>query len=205
MKLDHVTTDNDNLPSKLAVRRYMLKRYHVDGDIRVFDACQGEGTIWRELRKEFELTTYWGADKKRKSGRIMRDSVELLTAGLSENVIDVDTYGSPWAHWIAILDNLRAPTTVFVTIGERGMQQRVLSVAEAESLGLGKALYDRLLPHKSTQGLGRLNMRLAKVAWLHMLARADLRGARIVHAAEGARGMSARYLGLRLEPVQATA
>lgn len=189
-----VKTDNDNLPAKLAVRRHMLKRWHADGDIRVFDACQGSGVLWRELRKEFELTSYWGADMKRKSGRLARDSVQLIAAGLSENVIDVDTYGSPWAHWAAILGTLRAPTTVFLTIGEHGVRQRPLSAAEAKLLGLER-LYART-PHK-------LKLRLARVMLEQMLARAELRGARIVEAIEGERGASARYLGLRIEPTGA--
>jgi len=190
-----VKTDNDNLPAKLAVRRYMLKRYHADGDIRVFDACQGSGVLWRELRKEFALSSYWGADMKKKSGRLARDSVELVAAGLSENVLDVDTYGSPWGHWAAILATLRAPTTVFLTIGEHGVRQRPLSQAEAKLLGIGR-LYVKT-PHK-------LRLRLARVMLEQMLARAELRGVTIVEAIEGERGTSARYLGLRLEPASAS-
>lgn len=185
-------TDNDNLPAKLAVRRYMLKRYHRDGDIRVFDACQGSGVIWRELRKEFKVSTYWGVDMKRRSGRVTRDSVDILRAGLDENVIDADTYGSPWAHWLALLKRVQQPTTVYLTIGLKSARSnRPLSIAEAEALGIGR-LYAHT-PHK-------LRLRLAHVMLPQMIARAELVGVRIVEAVEGARGASARYFGLRLEP-----
>tara|TARA_R110000851_G_scaffold120002_2_gene248117 strand:- start:7673 stop:8263 length:591 start_codon:yes stop_codon:yes gene_type:complete len=187
-----VKTDNDNLPAKIAVRRHLLQRYHADGDIRVFDACQGSGVIWKKLREEFKVSSYWGSDLKRKSGRITRDSVDLLAAGLSENVIDVDTYGSPWGHWLEILKNLTAPTTVFLTIGLKSARSnRPLSIAEAEALGIGK-LYQRT-PHK-------LRLRLARVMFPQMLARAELLGVDLVEVVEGARGASARYLGIRIAP-----
>lgn len=188
-----VKTDNDNLASKIAVRRHFLQRYHKDGDIRVFDACQGSGIIWRELSKEFKPKTYWGADLKRKRGRVMIDSVELLAGGLSENVIDVDTYGSPWGHWLAALGHLSQPTTFFLTIGLKSARSsRPISIAEANALGVGRLF--KKMPHK-------LRLRLARGMLPQMLARAELLGARIVEAAEGAQGASARYIGVRVEPI----
>jgi len=185
-------TDNDNLGSKLALRRYFLDRYHADDAPRVFDACQGSGVIWQNLRAEHEVATYWGCDLKRKEGRVRADSADLIAAGLTENVIDVDTYGSPWSHWSAILRGAKVARTVFLTIGEHGVRQRPLTIAEAELLGLA-ALY-KSMPNK-------MKLRLAKTMTLRMLACAELWGFRIVEVAESSRGLSARYLGVRLEPL----
>jgi len=189
-------TDNDNLTSKLSLRRYFLERYHADEPPRVFDACQGSGVIWTNLRDEYKVATYWGCDLKRKAGRVHADSVELLKAGLSENVIDVDTYGSPWAHWSAILKGAKIARTVFLTIGEHGVRKRPLTLAEAELLGLAK-LYTSM-PNK-------MKLRLAKVMTLRMIACAELHGFRVVELAESSRGLSARYLGVRLEPIKPAA
>jgi len=40
------------------------------------------------------------------------------------DVIDVDTYGEPWAHWMEILGRLTKDTTVFLTCGAFGPQGR---------------------------------------------------------------------------------
>ncbi len=71
-------TDNSNLASKLALRRYFLDKYHADGPANVMDCCQGDGVIWRELRKQVSVASYWGIDKKAKKGRIKLDSVRVL-------------------------------------------------------------------------------------------------------------------------------
>lgn len=189
-------TDNDNLPAKLALRRHFLTTYHESGTARVFDACQGGGVIWKRLRAEIPVATYWGTDLKRKSGRLNTDSVALLEAGLTDDVIDVDTYGSPWAHWVAILKNVKGPTTVFLTIGEHGVRQRPLSLAEAKLLGLSP-LYSRM-PNK-------LKLRLARTMLLRLIACAELWGLELIEVAEGTRGLSARYLGVRLQPAPAPA
>jgi hypothetical protein len=117
--------DNDNAKSKLDLRRHFLSTYHADGSARVFDCCQGSALIWSKLRKEFPIASYWGVDLKAKSGRLKIDSSRVLEQpGWKENVIDVDTYGSPWEHWTAILQNMGESATVFLTIGtmSKGMQ-----------------------------------------------------------------------------------
>ena len=114
-------TDNDNLEAKLELRRHFMRTYHADGLARVFDCCQGSGTIWGRLRREFTVARYWGADQKRRAGRLKIDSARVLEApGWSDDVLDVDTYGAPWRHWWAILEHGRGPLTVFLTVG-RGM------------------------------------------------------------------------------------
>jgi len=110
--------DNHNLWAKLAIRRWALDRYHASGPIDVFDACQGSGRIWGTLRKEYTVSSYWGVDVKPLPGRLKIDSSRLLgVPGFSANVVDIDTYGSPWKHWLALLPNITIPTTVFLTVG----------------------------------------------------------------------------------------
>jgi hypothetical protein len=127
-------TDNHNPLGKLALRRYFLERYHGDGSATVFDCCQGGGLMWTELRKSIKVASYWGVDLKRKKGRLSIDSVRILEQGVSQNVIDVDSYGSPWKHWREILPRLQGPTTVFLTIGST-MHRGATDDAVLEILG----------------------------------------------------------------------
>ena len=112
-------TDNQFLSLKLFLRRYFLQKYHSTGPLHVFDACQGEGIIWKKLKSEFDLKSYWGVDRKpRSSGQIRIDSVKILAQpNWRFNIVDIDVYGSPWKHWSALLPNVSQPTTVFLTIG----------------------------------------------------------------------------------------
>src|SRR5438552_1243842 len=98
-------TDNHNLPAKLALRTYFLRKYHMQDvrrdaagatNINVLDCCQATGKIWGTLQREFPLAGYWGVDVKPKKGRLTIDSVKILDQpGWTQNVVDVDTYGSP--------------------------------------------------------------------------------------------------------------
>lgn len=70
------------------------------------------------LRTEFAIAQYWGVDVTPKSGRLKIDSVRILgQPGLEQNVIDIDTYGSPWKYWFALTRNAHASLTVFPTSG----------------------------------------------------------------------------------------
>ncbi len=110
-------TDNSHLEAKLKLRRYFLNKYHADGDVRVFDCCQGSGIIWEKLRGEYQVQTYWGVDLKPKKGRVVVDSARVLQCGLTENVVDIDTYGSPWKHYFNFSKTIAKPVTVFLTWG----------------------------------------------------------------------------------------
>lgn len=103
-------TDNTNLPAKLDLRRRFLRKYHAEDPANVLDCCQGDGVIWKTLRREFTIAGYWGVDTKRKPGRLRLDSSRILAqAGWLQNVVDIDTYGSPWRHWLAMLPNVKRP------------------------------------------------------------------------------------------------
>jgi hypothetical protein len=180
-------TDNHDPRAKLALRRYFLTKYHADDPPHVLDCCQGGGLLWKRLRQEFPVASYWGLDLKAKKGRLKLDSVRVLSQpGWPQNVIDVDTYGSPWKHWGAMLPNVVRPLTVLLTIGQwqMGTDSRII-----EALGLG----DLSIPPGIAIKLHGLGLR-------YLLAQAPAAALRIVEAIEAVSDGSARYVGLRLEP-----
>lgn len=180
--------DNANLAGKLALRRYFLQKYHADAPPVVLDCCQGSAVIWSTLRREFETSSYWGLDQKPKPGRLQVDSARVLALpGWRADVVDVDTYGSPWKHWLALVATLERPVTVFLTVGQwqMGTDGKIL-----ETLGLDR--FSRRLP----AGLAR---RVQDHALGYLLAAGRKRGVRIVEGMEAPRTRTARYLGLRLE------
>lgn len=110
--------DNVGINAKLDLRREYLKN-RTSGPLDVLDCCQGSKLIWGTLQKEFHLRTYFGVDVKKQRGRIKVDSSRILAQrGWHWNVIDVDTYGSPWNHFVSIVQNATLPVTVFLTIGK---------------------------------------------------------------------------------------
>lgn len=109
-----IKTDNKDPAAKLELRRHFLRTYHARGPVHVLDCCQATGFLWRTLRAEFAVTSYWGLDLKPKKGRLQLDSVRVLQQrGWNQNVVDVDTYGSPWKHWAALLPNITQPKMHF--------------------------------------------------------------------------------------------
>lgn len=202
-------TDNRNLDAKLEVRRHFLRKYHSQPGavVRVLDCCQGDGLIWDRLRSEFPVASYWGVDVKPKRGRLAVKSERVLAQpGWRQDVIDVDTYGTPWTHWLAMLPNLkRGPflrddvsgVTVFLTLG-RGVNAPVLSKIEVDALGLGD------LSLKLTGSLSSLVTALSAMAPRYVLARASEHGLKVVEIAmteskTGTTGGGGEYWGVRLE------
>lgn len=187
-----VKTDNHNLPAKLELRRYFLRRYHADGEpIRVFDCCQGQGVIWQALRKEFEVASYWGADTKSKPGQLKIDSQRVLAqAGMTENVIDIDPYGNCWPMFFAAMSQLKQPTTIFLTRGGHSMQ--TMSREEKQAVGLTIEIPKAFFP----------KLRLLDFAIRSCLF-SILESVKITEAVEAVSDGNARYLGCRLEPMKA--
>lgn len=182
-------TDNHNADAKLDLRRYFLRKYHSDGFAKVLDCCQGSGILWQCLRSEFEISSYWGVDKKDKKGRLKIDSVRILQQkGLQQDVIDVDTYGSPWKHWEAMLPNLSKATTVFLTIG---------SNSSAMGSETTQAINAMKLPKHAPRRLHQLVCHAFALPYL--LAQAES-FCTIVEMVESGSTGNARYIGVRLEP-----
>jgi len=176
--------DNQHFSAKLNLRRHFLKSF--SGELNVLDCCQGSGQLWSKLRSEFDVSSYWGVDQKSKKGRMKIDSVRLLNQRFTQNVIDVDTYGSPWKHWLAMLPNITQPTLVFLTFGRLNTTQMTSDVKRAMGLTLD-------IPQSLTiqlHGFG-LNFILAEA----------LKYCRIVESAEmKTKAVTAQYFGLQLEP-----
>lgn len=181
-------TDNHNPQAKLDLRRHFLQKYHADGGADVFDCCQGSGLLWGTLRKEFKIRSYWGVDLKPKPGRLKIDSVRILEQGISQNVIDVDTYDSPWKHWQQIVAHLSQPTTVFLTIGST-MFRGSFDAVGSRALGLDRLSF---LPES-------FGSKISAIAASYALA-SGCEFATIVEAVEAVSTGHARYLGVRLEP-----
>ena len=184
-------TDNHNPEAKLKLRRYFLEKYHSDGSAKVFDCCQGGGVMWTALRRTHPVQSYWGVDIKPKKGRVKIDSVRVLQQpGLKQNVIDIDTYGSPWKHWMAMLPNLARPTTVFLTIGQNKMVggfQGAPPKELVEVLGIPKSTPPSISANLWDLATGALLEKGSKVAT-------------ISEAVEVSSTGNARYIGVRLEP-----
>jgi hypothetical protein len=183
-------TDNHNLNAKLDLRRHFLRKYHAGG-AAVFDCCQGSGKLWSTLRHEFAGVTYWGVDVKPKKGRLKLDSVRVLQQpGWTEDVVDVDTYGSPWRHWSALLPNVTKSTTVFLTIGATMSVGSVDAYALA-AMGLG---FKRLPLPTSMRG------KLSAFSLPYCLSVVRGHGLQIVEAIEAVSDGNARYVGVRISP-----
>ena len=115
-------TDNGNIESKLVLRRHFLELYHAGSRPSVLDCCAGEQKIWKALRETYDVN-YLGLDKKGISGTLKMDSVDYLRRGHGSlfDVVDIDTYGSPFRHLAAFVRYMKKPATVFLTFGAKGV------------------------------------------------------------------------------------
>ena len=179
--------DNSDLAAKLAIRRHFLQKYHSDRPPSVLDCCQGEGVLWKVLRREHAVASYWGVDVKPKRGRLKIDSEKILAQpGWQQDVIDVDTYGSPWRHWFALLPNAPDQLTVFLTVGST--YYGVIGKLGLASLGLGKLNVPR--------GMHRA---LSAISVSYCLAKCYDYGIIPIEIAESVSDGNARYVGIRLK------
>ncbi len=185
-----VKTDNADPTGKLNLRRWFLDRYHSDGSARVFDCCQGSGFLWSEIRKTHHVASYWGVDKKKSRGRLSIDSNRVLAAGGWDfNVIDIDTYGSPWNHFVSVVHNASHPVIVFLTIGN---QNRTAIEPEAH----GGSLFFNLPAITPRVLLGKA----CRAFDVSMALRYASKYGTIETPMEAVSMGTARYLGLRYVP-----
>jgi hypothetical protein len=186
-------TDNHRPESKLALRRHFLRAYHSDSPAHVLDCCQATGLLWKKLTKEFSLASYLPLDVKPRKGRLKLDSSRYLASpGWTHNVVDIDTYGSPWDHWLALLKTAPAqPLTVFLTIGMTTIAGGAMSNSSKLVLGL---TFRATMPKS-------LTAQLHDRATLAMLAHARRCRFEIAECLEAPRGEHARYIGVRLVPM----
>lgn len=179
-------TDNASHSGKMSLRLHFLRKYHED-NARVFDCCQGAGLVWLSVRKEFQVKSYFGVDLKAKSGRIAIDSIKVLQQGVDANVIDVDTYGEPWTHWLELLKHIKEPTTVYLTMG---------SVSKlAMSHVASKYVFGKTLKMPPT-----LFAKLWDYANQVLLTAPENFGLEIVECQEALSKSNTRYVGMHVRP-----
>ena len=182
-----VKIDNGNLEAKLELRRYFLRKLvESKTPINVMDCCAGNGAMWAKLRAEFPVASYLGCDKKNVRGKLKVDSARILRLpGWTQNVIDIDTYGSPFGHFQQLIHNCRHDVIIFLTKGASAMPR--FCRADTELLGLGGLCLPR-----------SLQVNLVAHILPHALAAARRRGFKIGEAWEAFPQSNARYLGLEL-------
>lgn len=185
-------TDNHNATAKLELRRYFLRQLVEVGEpINVLDCFQGEGILWNQLRSEFPIAGYWGVDLKPKKGRLKIDSARILEqTGWTQNVVDLDAYGSPWGHFLGLISTCRHTVTVFLTIG----------MVKIGGGNCGKAaLQIAGVRFKDLKMPGSLGVKLSERTLHHALAHAERRGFKIGDIFEAFPQKNARYIGLKME------
>lgn len=179
-----VKTDNHNLDAKLAVRRACLPNGR---PLKVMDCFSGSEALWNVLKKEYDVSEYLALDIKRKRGRLKIDSLKVLKGQTwDHDVIDLDAYGSPWAHWHEVLiSNRHTRVTVFLTIGSAVFGR--LSNAAVKAMGV---------PAETPAGMHR---QLTGKSVSYCLAEACKNDWVVDDAKESLNpGGNARYLGLNL-------
>lgn len=179
------------MSAKLLLRRYFVDKYHQDAAPSVMDCCAGDSTIWNILRKEYNIGNYWGLDKKHIRGRHRIDSARVLEIpGWSADIIDIDTYGSPWRHYFAMLSNLQGPVTVFLTVGH-------------VSIGGGRACRETLksigCTFRTLECPSSLEVFAEKIALSYCLTKTYDYDILIREAQEAVVPGNARYIGVRLD------
>jgi hypothetical protein len=177
-------SDNSHLKEKLDLRRHFFRAYHA-APPRVLDCCHGDGVIWERLRSEFPVKSILGIDKKAGKNIIQADSLRFLrTFDLDYDIIDIDTYGSPWKHWREIIPKIKGPTTVFMTYGRPWIQADPVI---AEFMGIPSQTPCSLL-----QKLGTIHIS-------YCVAVSYNYGLNVVESIRCAHTHKIEYLGVRLE------
>ena len=133
-----MSLDNSRVAEKLALRRWALRQFHPTPP-RVLDLCAGQQVIWGMLRQEFTIASYAAFDRHTSTGRHfhVNDSVRVARSAWIADVVDIDTYGEPWPHWLAVLERGLAPLTVFLTVGYSPTKISTVSKCVHRALGLG--------------------------------------------------------------------
>lgn len=180
--------DNKGLSEKVAVRMHFVRKFH-QGNAKVFDACQGAGLVWKEIRSRIDVKSYWGVDLKPASGRITMNSLDVLSKPIKDNVIDVDTYGEPWEHWLKMLPNINQPTSVFLTwtsLCMMGMSTVVKQHVFGGQLQMPPSLYGKLWDYANAM----------------LLTAPERYGLEIVECMESVNKTPSRYIGIHVRPKQ---
>ena len=112
-------TDNRSLPTKIALRRWLLDRMGFI-EVRVLDTCTGLGRIWQAMEDHVTIRQWTRCDiKPRRAGTLALSATGALEKfNLAPyNVVDIDPYGEPWEPFRAFLRRFSRPTALFLTHG----------------------------------------------------------------------------------------
>ncbi|MBR0693654.1 hypothetical protein [Bradyrhizobium lablabi] len=190
-----VKTDNNPqaFKAKVAIRRNVMAAI---GQPAVFDAFAGSGKMYSEVWRE--AGSYTGCDlKPQNDGRLMfcADNRRVMRAiDLTQfNIIDLDSYGSPWEQAIIIADRRRvAPGELFGLILTEGAgfayKSNVVPTAIAHLTGLRAGIV----------GLGKKQDAVIDRAIAGLVRRMSCSIEKRWQA-EGKSGAAMRYIGLVLK------
>lgn len=184
-------TDNANTPLKLSLRRELLRPLAArKPDFSVLDCCAGSGLLWHELKREFPAARVTPLDFKAAPGRLKIKSERFLEVNADFDVIDVDTWGSPWAHFKAILEAPKRERVVFLTYGYRTPRRGITQISAEETEWFG-----------CSRDMARMIFR-SDPHWYcaTLLAQALSAGYMAPEGFISAESLRALYFGLRLVP-----
>ena len=179
-------TDNNCLDLKLALRRHFMAGLK---NPSVLDCCAGNEEIWRRLGP----CRYVPLDVKRARGRLAVLSERIVEIeGMTADVVDIDTYGLPWKHYLPLLKWKQDRLVVFLTFAfllTAGSGGRPLTKEIRESLGIGSL---ELAP--------AFTLRICHAFLFEMIGQAWRHGWKIEECLEAVafEPGNARYFGLRL-------
>jgi hypothetical protein len=186
-------TDNRSLPSKIALRRWLLARMQIR-EVRVLHTCAGLGHVWQAMEEHVTIRQWTRCDvKPRRPGTLALEALDAVKRFPLDvyNVIDIDPFGDPFEIYGALLERLTVPTAVFLTYGHFGPSQ--LSRDVCARVGLPPAWFDqKLMPRTQELAAFTAGLVLAQT-WKRATVQ---HAARMVHRA----GMTVTYYALGLIP-----
>lgn len=109
---------------------------------------------------------------------------------LFDEIVDIDTYGSPWRHYYALLPNIHKPTTIFLTNGLIKIMGGNVSKEEKEAIWIN---------FKTVNPPQALIVKACKKSISYCFARCYDYNIIIIEAMEAVSYGNAKYYGLRLE------
>lgn len=132
--------DNTSLRDKIRLREFVLSNSGLT-DVRVLDLFAGEGHVWNGVRQTFPIASYTAIDKKPRMPGTIKATVSPETVRILPldgfTVIDVDTYGEPWAIWQELAQKIHRRAAVFLTHGHMSSPAGInVSRAALEMMGI---------------------------------------------------------------------
>lgn len=198
--------DNSNFMAKVKLRRFFLSKYFEETPIKVFETCQGEGTMWDLLSEEFHVEARFGVDIKEKAGRVAIDAKKMLgKLNLDKyNIIDIDPYGTSFEMYEEALSRIKEPKIFFLTCGSVGVGFTALSKLLAKRVGFFE---DKLDFQFSKTLIGRqiippaIFYKVTQLGAPYCVQYAYEMGFTLTDFVESQAGPTAKYYGVRVIPV----